>query len=309
MLMPRPKTSGFTLVEMLIVVAIMALLMGILVPVFSRIRTRAIETAVGTQLSALGIGLENFKKDFGYYPKSLPQNLDGISACDNRTEVSTNFHVQGLHRMAFALLGRDRAGCPAQRGTGTGVDTNADRGPDSLTGWYYSGNGSDNGSFSASWQPTANWTAERRTARRGPYINPDNFIVDNDSNVGDFAPVLCDKFHRNSPDAVIGTSAYAAHHVILYFAANLRGNRIGGSPTSMSNADWLRQQYFAADNWGLTRVLDNASMNGAFWNFIRNPGGTVGTDNVSRNPATFLLISPGADGQYFTDDDIKNWAD
>ena len=132
---------GFTLVELLTVVAIIGLLIAVLVPVVRYAQIRARNAAVASQLSGMATGLELFKSDFGYYPSSLPQTEDGVNAAEDRTGIDATTHkVQGFHRVAFALVGRDRLGCPAKRGTGTGLASTSDKGPDSISGWYYSEN-------------------------------------------------------------------------------------------------------------------------------------------------------------------------
>ncbi|NLE29155.1 MAG: prepilin-type N-terminal cleavage/methylation domain-containing protein, partial [Phycisphaerae bacterium] len=78
--MANLKKRGFTLVELLTVVAIIALLIGILVPAVNQARKIAVRTSVRAQISGISSGIEMFKTDFGYYPSSVPQDEDGIDA-------------------------------------------------------------------------------------------------------------------------------------------------------------------------------------------------------------------------------------
>lgn len=61
--------QGFTLVEMLIVITIIALMVTILFPVFSRARENARRTACVSNLSQIGRGLQMYSQDYdGRYP-------------------------------------------------------------------------------------------------------------------------------------------------------------------------------------------------------------------------------------------------
>lgn len=302
--MPKSTKPGFTLVEMLVVVALIALLAGILIPVVKRAMDRAKEAAVQTQIQKISTGLETYKLDFGAYPSSLPQTVDGVDADADRQNTGANHVVQGFHRLAFAMIGRDRLGCPAKAGAtetthGLPHDSSNTR-PDSITGWYYSSNPA--GGFTGTYRPYSStyWAADYKTPRKGPYVNPEDFPVINDASIDDYVPVLCDKMNKQN-DNITDRS------IILYFAANPRGVRIGGNPTTSEK--WLQQQYFLRDNWAIDRDSDYTTLQRQFWDFIRNPKAAIGNDDISHNRETYLLISPGLDGTYFTPDDIKNWTD
>lgn len=62
--------SGFTLIEMLVVVAIIALLIGLLLPAVGAARESARQVASGSNLRQLGVGLTMY---IGDYPLRLPQ--------------------------------------------------------------------------------------------------------------------------------------------------------------------------------------------------------------------------------------------
>ena len=65
------KRKAFTIVELLVVVAIIALLVGIMVPAVRGALDRAKDLAVRTQLASISTGLELFKSDYDEYPVSL----------------------------------------------------------------------------------------------------------------------------------------------------------------------------------------------------------------------------------------------
>lgn len=64
----RPRQRGFTLIELMVVIAIIVLLMAILFPVFSTVRRKARETQCISQLSQLASALKSYRRDHGRFP-------------------------------------------------------------------------------------------------------------------------------------------------------------------------------------------------------------------------------------------------
>jgi general secretion pathway protein G len=65
----RRRTTGFTLVELLVVIGILAVLAAILFPVFSRAREKGRSAACASNLKQLGMALAMYASDYdGYYP-------------------------------------------------------------------------------------------------------------------------------------------------------------------------------------------------------------------------------------------------
>jgi prepilin-type N-terminal cleavage/methylation domain-containing protein len=65
------RSRGFTLVEILVVVAIIVILMAILIPVAMRAIAQARNAAIGVELSQLKTALDEYKREHGDYPPSL----------------------------------------------------------------------------------------------------------------------------------------------------------------------------------------------------------------------------------------------
>jgi general secretion pathway protein G len=64
----QARTAGFTLVELLVVLAILGLLVGIAVPQLYKHYARAKEDAAKIQMQSIGTGLDLFLLDVGRYP-------------------------------------------------------------------------------------------------------------------------------------------------------------------------------------------------------------------------------------------------
>jgi general secretion pathway protein G len=64
----RARNAGFTLVELLVVLAILGLLVGLAVPQLFKYFSRAREDAANVQIEAIASGLDLFLLDVGRYP-------------------------------------------------------------------------------------------------------------------------------------------------------------------------------------------------------------------------------------------------
>jgi prepilin-type N-terminal cleavage/methylation domain-containing protein len=66
--MKNSKTKGFTLVELLMVIAIIGILAGILIPAVGAVRRQAKIAASKSQLSNYITAIQMFKSEYGYLP-------------------------------------------------------------------------------------------------------------------------------------------------------------------------------------------------------------------------------------------------
>ena len=119
------KTSGFTIVELLTVMAVIAVLIGLLVPALNKVKDSAKEIKQLSQFRAIDVGLEIFKKDFGNYPESNDNSLAPVNPIDNTIYC-------GANKLAEAMVGWDLLGFHPKSGlTATGQnDLDGVAGPD-----------------------------------------------------------------------------------------------------------------------------------------------------------------------------------
>jgi prepilin-type N-terminal cleavage/methylation domain-containing protein/prepilin-type processing-associated H-X9-DG protein len=66
--MKRSARSGFNLVELLVVIAIIGILMALLFPALSLAREKARSAACKNHLRQVGLGLQMYVQDYGWYP-------------------------------------------------------------------------------------------------------------------------------------------------------------------------------------------------------------------------------------------------
>lgn len=71
---------GFTVLEFLIVLAIIIILVAIALPALERARTRSYNEKLVTDLKIIAIGLEQFKQSCGEYPNQMHDNY----RCDEK---------------------------------------------------------------------------------------------------------------------------------------------------------------------------------------------------------------------------------
>jgi type II secretion system protein G len=67
----RNARAGFTLIEIMIAIAIVIILMGLAVPAFNSYRLRAQKSAAKIALKAIGQSIDDFENDIGSYPQTL----------------------------------------------------------------------------------------------------------------------------------------------------------------------------------------------------------------------------------------------
>jgi prepilin-type N-terminal cleavage/methylation domain-containing protein len=97
----RGRSRGFTLVEMLAVMAIIAVLAGLIVSVSSMAQRRSREKAAQATIVRLRLAAEQYQADFGDYP---PTSLRELGA------ISTNGVNEGIESLLRCLTTRRERG-------------------------------------------------------------------------------------------------------------------------------------------------------------------------------------------------------
>ncbi len=72
----RARSAGFTLIELMIVVALIGLLVGVALPTYRHAQTKARETVLKENLFILRQTIDQYFADKGYYPASLQALVD-----------------------------------------------------------------------------------------------------------------------------------------------------------------------------------------------------------------------------------------
>jgi len=305
----REKT-GFTLVELLTVLAIVAMLTGLLIPSLTFLRNTAKEAQQKAQLTTIDMALNAFRNDYGDYPPSswLPPG----DYC-------------GAQKLAEALLGWDLVGFH----------------PDS----HWQADGRNNAPYTVggiTYPPDGYFFYDTTSLldmdkRRGPYLEQ---ATTNAFKLGDlYGPALAASALSTSPDTFVICDSFGVKKVtlvsgetvkagtpILYYRANTASKTIDPSVLPQLRI------YNVRDNVSLIDQLKSVEENIAdaqdhplgmfiggdypvFYNARYNYG--VGIGYGIRDPKvptpwpyrpdSYILISAGADGLYGTADDICNF--
>ncbi len=289
------------MIELLVVLAIIALLVGLLLPALSVVRNTAKETKQKAQFATIELALVAFKNDYGDYP---PSRSYGGPVFD---------YTSGSQALAEALLGWDLLGFhPNSAWRADGLD--AQNGP-----WTYDpAQTRDN-------NPQDN-IPDTFDERKGPYLELVNIGAFRLGNISvnkpgmfiDTAPlhpdtfVLCDVFGGTKVMMPNGRIVQAGAP-ILYYRANTFLKRIRGVYNVYDN-DTLVVMKQQADG-RLHPLADTTNQYQFFYGPVNPTVGIVGYIQDPKiearvwpyRPDSYILISAGADGLYGTPDDIRNF--
>jgi prepilin-type N-terminal cleavage/methylation domain-containing protein len=285
----KSKKTGFTLVELLVALGIVALLAGLLVPALNVVRNTARDAKQRAQFSTIELGLSAFKNDYGDYP---PSSL---------TSEGSAGDYCGAQKLAEALVGWDLLGFhPNSAWRSDGLDETGGA-------WSYDP--------AETRDADGDGTPDTLDERKGPYLElatSDAYKLGNSTlgyglfaDTDTLAPntvILCDVFGAISVKLSTGKTVKAGAP-ILYCRANTSEKTIGEIYNVLDNQAivLLKQQ---AD--GIEHPLSrDANQYEFFYDYIRDP--KISARVWPYRPDSYILISAGADGLYGTGDDIRNF--
>lgn len=321
--------TAFTLAELLIVIVIIMLLVALLMPALNMGYKAAMRTADAALIHHISMGCEAYKATFNDYPPSAwdaglsptytkpvsghdadiawPPPALGIAPNPNTTIANTPF-LTGAAKVFSALAGFNAsAGCTD---------------PDPAN-WV---NPCGQLTFRAVLTPTKEYPASYVPSEKGQtFIHVTSKTAEADQ------VTFASRFARQTPSTP--TSGKETGAPILYYRANAaptsenaadifdyRDNYPITDPGQAKASTWLA----AGDVWthGLYAPSDGKDGNGNPYvpapatvqhygicrPYMKGPTAPQYPDpKLAYNANTFVLISPGPDGEYFTDDDITNF--
>jgi prepilin-type N-terminal cleavage/methylation domain-containing protein len=303
------QIHGFTLLEMLTALAIIALMIGLLIPAIGMIQKTAQTVKQKAQFHAIEVSLEAFRTDVGDYPPSS-YTRNG----DPPLTVGGTDGYCGAQKLAEAMVGLDGFGFhPKSLWRSDGL---ADMDGDGVI---------DNLVYHAVTDMPYETAANNRKARKGPYLELEkaNAVKLNSlylpgheifNSLAGNTFVLCDMFGQAKNLATGRRTGMP----ILYFRADtgktlFRPSMLGFQPwfpNTSQDAIYNVNENYSFFHYGISNHPMMVSRD-IFYQRIKNPNfpGTVANGFRDARPyraQTFILLSAGPDGLYGTPDDVYN---
>ena len=277
----RRKRTGFTIVELLAALGIIALMVGLLIPALSMVRNTAKETKQKAQFTTIELALTAFKNDYGDYPRS-----------DWPLPPAPWSDYCGAQKLAEALVGWDLLGFHPKSD-------------------FRSNGRNDDGEFIYDVNNPIFFDQ-----RRGPYLELATFDAFRLGNISILNPGLFFDTRPLAPNTFVLCDVFGEKKIMLSNGKTVRA----GAPIlyyrANTSAKTIREIYNAQDNDVLIQIkqqTDNkeqplsrpAGQFQYFYDYIRDP--KISARPWPYRPDSYILISAGADGLYGTSDDIRNF--
>lgn len=271
------KMTGFTIVELLTVIAVLAILVGVLMPALNQAKKMARQTKQKAQLHSIDIGLNVYKNDQGSYPRS-----HGYYSGNDYY-----YDYCGAQTLNEALFGQDLLGFH----------------PDSEYDYSDPGNLYEPSTLDSRKGPYLE--RENISVFKPGDMYSDCSTLEHDKFL------ICDVFTYNKT-----SSGEKCGKPVLYFRANTSATNAALVPNVGQNYeniyDYTDNMPIIDVDYANNDITDNKfdddGSGELFYTYITDKK-IFDSSGIRRpvRPDTFLLISAGYDGLYGTADDICNF--
>lgn len=159
----KKTSSGFTIVELLIVIVVIGILAAITIVAYNGIQNRASDAAVVADISAIRKNLEIAKADLGYYPQSVgefPSNFRFSKSAYDSTQNNIYYITDGVNgTYAFGLRSKSLKGyILTNNGLQENVSVGANATGAAIGATWGTATFQRQGYNPPTWSPTWNWT-------------------------------------------------------------------------------------------------------------------------------------------------------
>ncbi len=298
-------SRGFTLAELLTTMAIVAILIGLIVPALSLVQKTAQKVRQKSQFHGIDIALESFRTDFGDYPDSSYDS----------TGVDPGYC--GAQKLAEAVVGWDGFGAhPQSAFRSDGMNDVDGDGTRELIYDVFGGITGSGGVFTES-------AVDNRNVRKGPYLELEasNAVTLRDLYPGDVGTITLQALDTYVLADMFGKVKHRTTHKktgmpILYYKADVSvTEHLNRSPPMASNVYKVIDNdpvYTTPSPFGRKAPHPLAANLPIFYARTTNPNfpGSPMLPFRGRRPyrsQSFILHSAGRDGLYGTADDVYNF--